>query len=939
SWTYVYDGIATHTDRLGNVTSNAYDAEGRLAAVTDARGYTTTYTYDILGRRTAVIDAIGNTTTQTFDPAGRITSVTDAAGLAQTNTYDSFGRLAATVRRGGFTNEYAYDALNRRIETRLNGQTVAAAGYDAAGRTAWTRNADGLVVSNVYDAAGRLWKTVMPDGTFAENVYSNAFLWKTLDRAGRATATDRDVAGRPVRVTDAAGGVVQYRYDSMGNLTNLVDQAGTVTAWTYDAEGRQIRKTYADGTHYVYTYDALGRLASRTDAKGDTTTYAYDSNGNLTNILHPDASTVIFAYDSLNRKTSMSDSIGTTTWRYDEWGRLTGESGPFGTPEVQLAYDAGGRMTNVIWGTHGTGYEYDALGRITNVVASEGEYGFAYYSNGIHRAAVTYPNGVTETRAHDGLVRCTNLLFSSGTNEWLSISYAYDDADQRTNEVWSTGRAMSYGYDAIGQLTQVDAARPSDAARYAYDATGNPIRRAELGFEVTNAFNNLNQILSGTWTGSTITAVGSVNYPGGTVSVGGASGTIYPDKTFDAAGVPVALGANTLTNVFSDPYGRSVTNNSFVTITNRAYAHDLNGNLTSDGVFTYQYDSANQLTNVIRLADNTRVLSCRYDALGRRVEAIRSDGTTDRYVYFPGSFLVLAVLDETNASKEFYTRGPDLSGSLSNAGGIGGILACSYFSGSVLYHHADIMGNIIILTDASGVLVSTFRYTPFGNVSACLGAVYPRHFFSSKEKDLGASLTYYGLRYYSDFLGKWVTRDIIEEDKQLNRYKYCNNNPLKYGDFWGLESKKITAVWSEDQPTPVGGIVDVPYKYEIELFYEAKCLPTGIAEIIYNGMEGNLLGSDSIGFSFLAIGVTTSWFVELGSRGASFQAIPCPNDPYREEGRLVVHWQVKQKTTVGLNPGFLMFSYDLGASLKWGEWVKQEGTEEIIINCCCEEKK
>lgn len=38
------------------------------------------------------------------------------------------------------------------------------------------------------------------------------------------------------------------------------------------------------------------------------------------------------------------------------------------------------------------------------------------------------------------------------------------------------------------------------------------------------------------------------------------------------------------------------------------YAHDANGNLT----------------NVVRLADNARVLSCRYDALGRRVEAIRT---------------------------------------------------------------------------------------------------------------------------------------------------------------------------------------------------------------------------------------------------------------------------------------------------------------------------
>ena len=94
----------------------------------------------------------------------------------------------------------------------------------------------------------------------------------------------------------------------------------------------------------------------------------------------------------------------------------------------------------------------------------------------------------------------------------------------------------------------------------------------------------------------------------------------------------------------------TATDTSTVVLGDTVYTHDVNGNLTSDATFTYQYDLANQLTNVIRKADNTRVLQCRYDALGRRVEAIRADGTVDRYVYFPGSFLVLAVLDATARS-------------------------------------------------------------------------------------------------------------------------------------------------------------------------------------------------------------------------------------------------------------------------------------------------
>ncbi len=46
----------------------------------------------------------------------------------------------------------------------------------------------------------------------------------------------------------------------------------------------------------------------------------------------------------------------------------------------------------------------------------------------------------------------------------------------------------------------------------------------------------------------------------------------------------------------------TATDTSTVVLGDTAYTHDPNGNLTSDATFTYQYDLANQLTNVIRKA-------------------------------------------------------------------------------------------------------------------------------------------------------------------------------------------------------------------------------------------------------------------------------------------------------------------------------------------------
>lgn len=791
-WTYVYDGVSTYADRLGNVTSNAYDADGHLVSVTDARGNGTAYAYDALGRRIAVTDALGRSVVQTLDPAGRATAVTDAAGLAQANTYDANGRLVRSVLRGGITNDFLHDAAGRRVGTLRNGVSVAAAGYDAAGRTMWTRNADGLVVSNVYDAAGRLWKTVMPDGTFAENVYSNAFLWKTIDRAGRATTTDRDVTGRPVRVTDAAGGVVQYRYDPLGNLTNLVDQAGIVTAWTYDAEGRQVRKTYADGSHYDYTYDALGRLSTRTDAKSQTTTYAYDPNGNLTNILYPDASTVIFTYDALNRKTAMTDSIGTTAYTYDSLGNLVVEDGPFANDTLYYDYTPDRQLAAITSSFYNVEYAYDSLGRLSTVIGAEGTNTYAYAAAGTLWTNLTLANGTTAERQFDSLLRLTNLVNRADAGVLSSFALTLDDADQRTQVIREDGKIYTYSYDAIGQLTNAAATLPDGTLwtgyqfSYSYDATGNPVEQNKNGLVYSNSFNKLNQNVDTIHSG-TLTVLGEVNYPSGTATVNNVQAQIAPDGTFAAPGIPIAPGTNTLASVFTDPYGRTTNTETTVTISSKTYGYDLNGNLTNDSRFVFTWDYENRLTVVHDAQSGALVQSNRYDALWRRREKVEyaPDGTalTNRYIY--KDWLVLAITDGDGALLETYTHGADLSGQVGgSAGGVGGILSSARCQEIQCYHY-DCGGNIAELTSLQQHPRAEYSYSPFGNITSQKGNCDSRYQFSTKEWDSKEGYLYYGLRYYDPENGRWLNQDSIGEKGGLNLYNFVRNAPTVHIDPFG----------------------------------------------------------------------------------------------------------------------------------------------------------
>ena len=221
------------------------------------------------------------------------------------------------------------------------------------------------------------------------------------------------------------------------------------------------------------------------------------------------------------------------------------------------------------------------------------------------------------------------------------------------------------------------------------------------------------------------------------------------------------------------------------------FGYDNNGNLTNDSEFVYKYDLANRLTNVIERATSNSVLSARYDGLGRRVEVVRNGTTTERYVYLPGSFLVLAVLDGSNNLKEVYTHGPDLSGAVGGAGGIGGILSVSTNVGvdtASHYLHPDAMGNTVLAIGYEGKQTAAYGYTPYGQLVSQVGQYQARFLFSSKELDPQTGLTLYGLRYFNPANGTWLTRDHIGERGGINLYQFANNSPVNFVDPWGLRT-------------------------------------------------------------------------------------------------------------------------------------------------------
>ena len=208
------------------------------------------------------------------------------------------------------------------------------------------------------------------------------------------------------------------------------------------------------------------------------------------------------------------------------------------------------------------------------------------------------------------------------------------------------------------------------------------------------------------------------------------------------------------------------------------------------------------------------------------------------------SFLDWNLIHETrtdglgSATELDYFWGPDLSGTLQGAGGVGGLVAVS-IDGFFYFPGYDNNGNVVGYWDESGSLVAEYAYDAFGNTissSGSMASAFP-HRFSTKYYDEETDLYYYGYRYYSPSLGRWISRDPIEENGGYNLYAICLNGLPFESDPTGLsgilflrgddESNMVVSSWEDIPWKPCGKLnsfgkfyhhkPNAPFHREIEI--------------------------------------------------------------------------------------------------------------------------
>ena len=218
--------------------------------------------------------------------------------------------------------------------------------------------------------------------------------------------------------------------------------------------------------------------------------------------------------------------------------------------------------------------------------------------------------------------------------------------------------------------------------------------------------------------------------------------------------------------------------NQYSAVGGTPQTYDANGNLTSDGTATYTFDAESRLTQVVKSGVTT---SFTYDALGRRATKTVG-GVTTKFLYDGADLLA-----ETNAAgttitaRSLYSPGIDEPLELKR-----GTTTSSY--------SADGLGSIAHLTNATGAITEKYTYETFGKLTIknaagttlTTSALGNRFMFTGREWDSETGLYYYRARYYNPMQGRFLSREPL--DTEVNLYTYVENNPLTWGDPWGLFS-------------------------------------------------------------------------------------------------------------------------------------------------------
>jgi RHS repeat-associated protein len=823
----------------GNTVQTAYDGDGNVIEtkqtdVTSVQGvaaenFITTSFYDALNRPQTQVDSLGEAQDFRYDSRGNLVAESDAKGPATGSRTINRRGLGppgqVTINTYGNVTLNYYDGLDRQVESDTlltasgqgDGVHLGASPYGIKNdpndqpeanppSVDTTQAGDGLISTyNAWDDNSQLLAQRDDNGNTVGYVYDNQNRTISERKGLNVPGTTINVMGGetgafdvPLRggvgtfTTGAMGTAIGYQYDPNSNVTQVTDEAGNVFTNHFDPLNRLTETDVAKVGGFVGTgmqtwqFDGLSRTTRSTD----------DNGGNGAPLV-----TVADYYDSLSRPVEEDQTIGTYPVQTVSWNYNLATGGTVDGASALLYPD--GRQVD---------YGYDSAARLI----SARDHGQTSYIGGVQYIG---PDRVA-VRTYQNNTRLTYISQSTDTG--------YDGLGRPIKPIWEAWTGSTP--PPLGSASLLE------GFGYLYDRAGNVISQEKLHDEIDSevySYRSDSELTSfgrgtlsadkksiQTPTPRTLTLQSQSWTPAGIANLDGVGN--WDANTYTVAGSSPATEQRTHTNynainvVSGTPYGGGPAT---------TYQEDANGNVTSDGVFTYKYDALNRLVQVWQGNPPQQVLvaSYYYDASSRRVETAVGSATT---LFAYAGRQVVEEDDgaqppptQTVIQQYVYGEGGELWTLDKRRDGQGNAISVAQLNdgqtmgGSAdqrLYYLEDPQGSVYGLTNKGGLLREAYEYDAYGRQTifaavANVGINFndastfnlyvagssPHnnpYLYAGYRLDGLTNLYYVDARYYSATEGRFLQRDPIGYAAgDPNLYRYTGDNPVNYVDPFGLD--------------------------------------------------------------------------------------------------------------------------------------------------------
>lgn len=820
-------------DALGGVIDYGYDEHDNLTSVTAANGALTTYTYDDLDNLVSEISPDRGLLSYTYDDAGNRITQLDARGKLTTYEYDALNRLILTTFNDGQTIAYEYDTATNGIGRLLrindsSGQTEW--NYDNFGAVTEKQQTIGAVVLTTqysYDDNGRLATMTLPSGKVVSYGY-NAYQQTSVSVDGQTilSGASYDPFG-PVTGWTWGDGTIHTRSYDLRGLTTSHSLASDTRVLDYNAAGSVISLTGTEQNR-VFDYDLLERL-TRDEPIGAETEPQFSNppvflasiqtmrneTGNVpgepsspwltvaTRKVTADSAKVSLERSQVNTGSiEQRERIGYLAIE-PGGGSFADSGGNTITYEAQITPEVIRGWNN---GCFETGFLNSYPG---NPIVLASLHTHNAGDGGWLRRCSLNPTALGLTVDEDKFTdneRRHNNAESAGI---IAFSAAFDAQFTDANGTWGmeVGAITLPGTGASPEFARIDfrqayATRPIvivlPSENGAAPASVRIRNVRKTGFEVVQVepaphdgrhasmpihYLAIERGVHSLPDGTRLEAgqKGTVKQKHG-AGVAGAEGwattrfsdgssttTITQEFTYDPNGNRTSLTENNTTY----PYDYLAGSNRLLSTTGpeaRTYTHDLAGNITSDGIHTYDYDDRGRLTSL-----DSGLVTYKYNGQGQRV--VKNVETQTLFLYDEIGMLIgeYDALGAPIQEHVYFNSAP-----------------VAVLDGPSDYLvHTDHLGTPRAITD-NGTVIWRWDSDAFGTTEPLddpdrdSTAFHYNLRFPGQYYDGESGLHYNYFRDYDRVTGRYVESDPIGLIGGINTFAYTGNGPLVYVDPYGL---------------------------------------------------------------------------------------------------------------------------------------------------------